>query len=116
MQFDLGFFFILYQKNPKPRILYYQHLGMHGGVAAALSLYLRQALGLSDEAIAESRWRWARVGRGRLYPHGAQRVLAHGQVRHRHGRVVPGEVQLQQQPGGGQGGDGRAGDGRCLGT
>jgi len=32
-----------------------------------------------------------RVGGGRLHPHGAQRASAHGQVWHRHGRVVPGE-------------------------
>ena len=58
-----------------------------------------------------------RLGRGRLHPDGAQRALAQGQVRHRHGPVVPGEVQLQlQQQPGGQGGHGCAGDGRCLGT
>ena len=74
----------------------------------------RERQGLLDrEELVERR-----LGRGRLHTDGAQRALAPGQVRHRNGRVVPGEVQLQQQPGGrrGQGGDGRAGDGRCLGT
>ena len=44
------------------------------------------------------------VGRGRLHPDEEERGRAHGQVRHRHGRFVPGEERPQPD-----------GDGSCLG-
>ena len=35
------------------------------------------------------------MGRGRLHPHEAQRGHAHGQVRHRHGYLLPGQESPQ---------------------